>query len=71
MCASALQRPRETEVELGKLTRVNADLFLETLALTDLIEKTLGAQEKREALGVTGRGPRVVDSAALSLCGVV
>ena len=52
MSASELRRLRETEGELGKLKQMYADLALENRALKDLIEnKTLGAQEKREAVG--------------------
>ncbi|MCY4612792.1 MAG: IS3 family transposase [Nitrospira sp.] len=52
LSASELHRLRETEVELGKLKRMYADLALENRALKDLLEKKpLGTQEKREAIG--------------------
>lgn len=41
MSASELHRLRETEVELGKLKRMSADLALENQALKDLLEKKL------------------------------
>lgn len=51
MSASELHRLRETEAELGKLKRMYADLALENRTLKDLLEKTLGVQEKRDAIG--------------------
>ena len=41
LSASELHRLRETEVELGKLKRMYADLALENRALKDLLEKKL------------------------------
>ena len=41
LSASELHRLRETEVELGKLKRMYADLALENRALKDLLENKL------------------------------
>ena len=41
LSAPELDRLRETEVELGKLKRMDADLALENRALKDLLEKNL------------------------------
>ena len=46
LSASELHRLRETEVELGKLKRMYADLALENRALKDLLEKKLEGRRR-------------------------
>ena len=71
LSASELHRLRETEVELRKLKWMYADLALENRALKDLLEKNFRDAGETGSGRVHGRDPRGVDSAKLSMRGVV